>query len=61
MCLKRLSLTIVVSICIGSGMAWSDLQPSAPPATDAGIDFNQVFADVAKAAAARIKVEAVSE
>ena len=44
---KRLSLAIIVSICVGSGMAWS-LQPSAPPlAADRRIDFNQIFADVA--------------
>jgi hypothetical protein len=33
------------SIFIGSGMAWSDLQPLATPAADSRIDFNQVFAD----------------
>ena len=45
---KRLSLAIIVSICVGSGMAWSHFQPSVPPlVAGTRIDFNQTFADVA--------------
>ena len=42
---KRFLLAIIGSIFIGSGMAWSDLQPLATTAADSRIDFNQVFAD----------------
>jgi hypothetical protein len=42
---KRFSLAIIGSIFIGSGMAWSDLQPLATPAADSRIDFNRVFAN----------------
>ena len=43
---KQLSIAIAISICIGSGLAWSDLKTfAAAPASETKIDFDQVFAD----------------
>jgi hypothetical protein len=43
---KRLSVAIIVSICVGSGLTWSGFQPSAFPPPGTKIDFNQTFSDV---------------
>ena len=40
---KQLSIAIVVTLCIGSGMAFKTF--AAAPAFATGIDFDQVFAD----------------
>jgi hypothetical protein len=48
---KQLSIAIgiAVSICIGSGLAWSDLKTfAAAPASETKIDFDQVFADATR-------------
>jgi hypothetical protein len=42
---KRLLFAITVSICVGSGLAWSDLKTLAVASTEKKIDFDQVFAD----------------
>jgi hypothetical protein len=45
---KQLSIAIAI-ICIGSGLAWSDLQTfAAAPASETKIDFDQVFADATR-------------
>jgi hypothetical protein len=42
---KQVSIAIAISICIGSGLAWSDLKTfAAAPASETKIDFDQVFA-----------------
>jgi hypothetical protein len=43
---KQLSLAMILSICVGSGMAWSNLQtvPSVAGARTK-TDFDQIFAD----------------
>jgi hypothetical protein len=43
---KRPLVAIVVSICVGSGLAWSGLQPFAFPPAETKVDFNKTFADV---------------
>jgi hypothetical protein len=46
---KQLSIAIAISICVGSGLAWSDLKTfAAAPASDTKIDFDQVFADATR-------------
>jgi hypothetical protein len=46
---KQLSIAIAISICIGSGLAWSDLKTlAATPASETKIDFDQVFADATR-------------
>ncbi len=46
---KRLSIAIAISICIVSGLAWSDLETfAAAPASETKIDFDQVFADATR-------------
>jgi hypothetical protein len=46
---KQLSIAIAISICIGSGVAWSDLKTfAAAPASETKIDFDQVFADATR-------------
>ena len=46
---KQLSIAIAISICIGSGLAWSDLKTfAAAPASETKIDFDQVFADATR-------------
>ena len=45
----KLSIVLAVGMCIGSGMAQPDLQTfTAAPASATRIDFDQVFADVAR-------------
>jgi hypothetical protein len=40
---KQLSIAIAISICIGAGLAWSDLKTfAAAPASETKIDFDQV-------------------
>ena len=46
---KQLSITIAVSICIGSGIALETL--AAAPTSATRIDFDQVFADVTRQSA----------
>jgi hypothetical protein len=49
---KQLSIAIAIaiSICLGSGVAWSDLKTfAAAPASETMIDFDQVFADATRA------------
>jgi hypothetical protein len=42
-------LSIAISICIGSGLAWSDVKMfAAAPASERKIDFDQVFADATR-------------
>jgi hypothetical protein len=42
---KQLSIAIAISICLGSGMARSDLKTfAAAPGSEMKIDFDQVFA-----------------
>jgi hypothetical protein len=44
-----LAITVLISVCIGSSMAWSNLARSAgAPASETRIDFDQVFANVAQ-------------
>jgi hypothetical protein len=44
--MKQLSIAIVISIFIGSGMAWSGFKTfTSAPAFATRIDFDQVFAD----------------
>jgi len=46
---KQLSIAIAISICIGSGLAWSDLKTfAAAPASETKIDFDQVFGDATR-------------
>jgi hypothetical protein len=46
---KQLSIAIAVSICISSGLAWSNLKTfAAAPASETKIDFDQVFADATR-------------
>ena len=46
---KQLSIAIAISICLGSGVAWSDLTTfAAAPASETKIDFDQVFADATR-------------
>jgi hypothetical protein len=46
---KKLSVAIAISICIGSGLAWSNLKTfAAAPASGTKIDFEQVFADATR-------------
>jgi hypothetical protein len=40
---KQLSIAIVVTLCIGSGITWKTF--AAAPASPARIDFDQIFAD----------------
>ena len=40
---KQLSIAIVVTLCIGSGIGFKTF--AAAPASATGIDFDQVFAD----------------
>ena len=42
---KRLLFAVIVSICVGLGLAWSDLKTLAVPSAEKNIDFDQVFAD----------------
>jgi hypothetical protein len=42
---KPLLFAMIVSICVGSGLAWLDLKTLADPSAEKKIDFNQVFAD----------------
>jgi hypothetical protein len=40
---KQLSIAIAISICMGSGFAWSDLKTfAAAPTSETKIDFDQV-------------------
>ena len=40
---KQLSIAIAISMCIGSGLAWSNLKTfAAAPAFETKIDFDQV-------------------
>jgi hypothetical protein len=43
---KQLSIALAISICIGSGVALETF--AAAPASATRIDFDQVFADVAR-------------
>jgi hypothetical protein len=46
---RKLAIAVAVSICIGSSMAWSNLQTfAAAPAFETKIDFDQVFADATR-------------
>ena len=46
---KQLSIAIAISICIGSGLAWSDLKMfAAAPASETKVDFDQVFTDATR-------------
>jgi hypothetical protein len=46
---KQVSIAIAISVCIGSGLAWSDLNTfAAAPASETTIDFDQVFADATR-------------
>jgi hypothetical protein len=43
---KQLSLAMILSICVGSGMAWSNLQTVPSVAgVNTKTDFDQIFAD----------------
>jgi hypothetical protein len=46
---KQLSLAMILSVCVGSGVAWSNLK-TAPsvPAAKTKTDFDQVFADATR-------------
>jgi hypothetical protein len=47
--ITKLSIAIAIGMCIGSGMAQSDLQTvTAAPVSERTIDFDQVFADVTR-------------
>jgi hypothetical protein len=41
---KQLSLAMILSICVGSGVAWSSVKAVSVPAAKTRIDFDQVFA-----------------
>jgi hypothetical protein len=46
---KQLSLAMILSICVGLAMAWSNLNAAAvAPAAKSKIDFDQVFADATR-------------
>jgi len=46
---KQLSIAIAISFCLGSGLAWSDFKTfAAAPASEAKIDFDQLFADATR-------------
>jgi hypothetical protein len=46
---KQLSLAMILSICVGLAMAWSNLNAAAvAPAAKTKIDFDQVFADATR-------------
>ena len=44
----KLSIAIAIAMSIGSGMAQPDVQTLAAPASERKIDFDRVFADVAR-------------
>jgi hypothetical protein len=43
--IKQLSVAIIVSMWVGSGLAWSGLQPFVFPPAETKIDFNRTFSD----------------
>ncbi len=45
----KLSIAIAIGMCMGSGMSQPDLQTfTAAPASERNVDFDRVFADVAR-------------
>ena len=43
-----IAIAIAIAMCIGSGMAQPDVQMLTAPASERKIEFDQVFADVAR-------------